>query len=194
MKVRALLASVLFLFILFLGACSKKGINESGGASTTTGWEYNNTENGGFEVVQKYEPETGPGLVFVEGGSFTMGRVEQDLNYDWNNVPRRVTVSPAVYADFQNKAMRLVYGSYISYSTVFAGLWMKHEIENIGNSAIGLHLGYSFSYVRLCYSFDYLFLSSSGLSHSGIHEVSLSFRFPHEAKRKKIEAIKCPKI
>jgi formylglycine-generating enzyme len=65
MKVRALLASVLFLFILILGACSKKGINESGGASTTTGWEYNNTENGGFEVVQKYEPETGPGLVFV---------------------------------------------------------------------------------------------------------------------------------
>ncbi len=105
-----------------------------------------------------------------------------------------ITISPAVYADFQNKAMRLVYGSYISYSTVFAGLWMKHEIENIGNSSISLHLGYSFSYVRLCYSFDYLFLSSAGLSHSGIHEVSLSFRFPHEAKRKKIEAIKCPKI
>ena len=29
----------------------------------------------------------------VEGGSFTMGRVEQDVRYDWNNVPKKVTVS-----------------------------------------------------------------------------------------------------
>ena len=105
-----------------------------------------------------------------------------------------ITLSPAVYADYQNKHIRLIYGSYISYSSVFLGLWMKHELENIGNTAISFHIGYSVSYVRLCYSFDYLLLSSSGLSHSGIHEASLSFRFPHEAKRKKIEAIKCPKI
>ena len=119
MKVRALLASVLFLFILFLGACSKKGINESGGASTTTGWEYNNTENGGFEVVQKYEPETGPGLVFVEGGSFTMGRVEQDLNYDWNNIPRRVTVS-SFYMD-ETEVRNVDYREYLHWvGRVFA--------------------------------------------------------------------------
>jgi type IX secretion system PorP/SprF family membrane protein len=105
-----------------------------------------------------------------------------------------ITISPAVYADFQDKYLRLEYGSYVSYSSVFAGLWLKHELENIGNSSVSFHIGYSFSFVRLCYSFDYLFLSSNGLSHSGIHEASLSFRFPHEAKRKKIEAIKCPKI
>ena len=61
--------------------------------SPTTGWNYNDPENGGFEVVTGYEQATGPGLVFIEGGTFTMGRVEQDLTYDWNNVPRRVTVS-----------------------------------------------------------------------------------------------------
>ena len=72
---------------LFLFSCS----NEK---SSTTGWEYNNSKNGGFEVNNKFHEQiTGPGLVFVEGGSFTMGRVEQDVMYEWNNVPRKVTVS-----------------------------------------------------------------------------------------------------
>ena len=35
----------------------------------------------------------GPGLVYIEGGTFTMGRVEQDVMYDGNNTPRRVTVA-----------------------------------------------------------------------------------------------------
>jgi gliding motility-associated lipoprotein GldJ len=74
--------------LLFLYSCSS---NEK---SSTTGWEYNNSKNGGFETNTKFlEQITGPGLVFVEGGSFTMGRVEQDVMYEWNNVPRRVTVS-----------------------------------------------------------------------------------------------------
>ena len=32
-------------------------------------------------------------MAFIEGGSFTMGRVEQDVMYDWNNIPKTVTVS-----------------------------------------------------------------------------------------------------
>ena len=39
------------------------------------------------------EQQTPPGMNLVEGGSFTMGRVEQDVRYDWNNVPKKVTVS-----------------------------------------------------------------------------------------------------
>jgi gliding motility-associated lipoprotein GldJ len=74
--------------LLFLYSCSS---NEK---SSTTGWEYNNSKNGGFETNTKFSEQiTGPGRVFVEGGSFTMGRVEQDVMYEWNNVPRRVTVS-----------------------------------------------------------------------------------------------------
>lgn len=61
--------------------------------SGATGWEYNNPDNGGFQKVPYYEQETGPGLVLIEGGRFTMGRVEQDVTYDWNNIPRTVTVS-----------------------------------------------------------------------------------------------------
>jgi len=61
--------------------------------SSTTGWSYNEPDNGGFEKVPYEEQETGPGLVLIEGGSFSMGRSEMDVTYEWNNVPRRVTVS-----------------------------------------------------------------------------------------------------
>jgi gliding motility-associated lipoprotein GldJ len=62
-------------------------------ASPTTGWEYNNPDNGGFEVRESAEQATGPGLVLIEGGTYTIGRVEQDVVFEWNNKPRRVTVS-----------------------------------------------------------------------------------------------------
>jgi len=61
--------------------------------SSVTGWSYNEPDNGGFEKVPYEEQETGPGLVLIEGGSFSMGRSEMDVTYEWNNVPRRVTVS-----------------------------------------------------------------------------------------------------
>jgi formylglycine-generating enzyme required for sulfatase activity len=61
--------------------------------SGATGWAYNDEKNGGFERQDYIEQETGPGLVLVEGGTFTMGRVEDDLNFAWDNIPRRVTVS-----------------------------------------------------------------------------------------------------
>lgn len=61
--------------------------------SQTTGWNYNDPDNGGFEYVDYDEQETGPGLVFIEGGTFSMGLHEQDVMYDWNAIPRRVTVS-----------------------------------------------------------------------------------------------------
>ena len=62
-------------------------------ASNTTGWDYNNPKTGGFQKVPFVDQETGPGLLLVEGGSFTMGRAEQDVMYDWNSRAARVTVS-----------------------------------------------------------------------------------------------------
>jgi gliding motility-associated lipoprotein GldJ len=69
--------------------------------SNTTGWEYNNPRNGGFQKVPYFDQETGPGLILVEGGTFTMGRSEQDITYEWNNIPRRVTVSSFYMDQFE---------------------------------------------------------------------------------------------
>lgn len=62
-------------------------------SSNSTGWEYNNPKTGGFQKVPFVDQETGPGLLLIEGGTFTMGRTEQDVMFDWNNRARRVTVS-----------------------------------------------------------------------------------------------------
>ena len=61
--------------------------------SGSTGWAYNFTENGGFERSAYFEQETGPGLIFIEGGTYAMGQVDDDLNYAWDNIARRVSVS-----------------------------------------------------------------------------------------------------
>ena len=53
--------------------------------SGVTGWAYNWEVNGGFEETPYFEQMTGPGLVFIEGGTFTMGQVDDDLEFNWDN-------------------------------------------------------------------------------------------------------------
>jgi len=83
------ISKILFAAVLGFGlmaSCARE-------RSATTGWEFNNPDNGGFQKVPFVDQETGPGLVLVEGGTFTMGQSENDVMYDWNNRPARVTVS-----------------------------------------------------------------------------------------------------
>jgi formylglycine-generating enzyme len=86
------LRTLLVLFLVaFLSGCGLfRGGSES---SRTTGWEYNSEETGNIPYLSGYEQETGPGLVFIQGGTFSMGRVEEDVMYQWDNHPRRVTVA-----------------------------------------------------------------------------------------------------
>jgi hypothetical protein len=46
--------------LTLLTSCFKKDV------SKTTGWEYNNEKNGGFEKPPFKETKTGPGLVLIE--------------------------------------------------------------------------------------------------------------------------------
>ena len=88
------LKSILFSLAIILTLSGCKLIGKGGGeASQTTGWRYNDPKYGGFEVKNAYQQPTGPNLIFVEGGLFLMGRVNEDVDYAWNNAPRRVTVN-----------------------------------------------------------------------------------------------------
>ena len=40
--------------------------------SDVTGWNYNDKNMGGYQVAREKEQRTGPGLVFVQGGTFTI--------------------------------------------------------------------------------------------------------------------------
>ena len=108
------------LVALILAGCGGQDVTSSGKVSTTTGWAYNDPENGGFEVKTAVEQETGPGLMLIEGGTFTMGRVQDDVLYEWNSVPRRVTVS-SFYMDI-TEVRNVDYREYINWLTRVFGL------------------------------------------------------------------------
>ena len=90
MKLNVLVHLVLSLLILSSCNLIKGKKNKS---SSTTGWAYNDPKNGGFEYRSGYSQTSGPGLVYIQGGTFAMGRVEQDVMFEGNNIPRRVTVA-----------------------------------------------------------------------------------------------------
>ncbi|MCQ2336427.1 MAG: SUMF1/EgtB/PvdO family nonheme iron enzyme [Paludibacteraceae bacterium] len=77
---------LLCALVVVASSCNK-------GTSNTTGWKYNDAKYGGFQVVDNYEQDTPPGMVLIGGGTFTMGRVNEDVYTEWNHYPRRVTVN-----------------------------------------------------------------------------------------------------
>lgn len=79
--------------------------------SKVTGWNYNDPDFGGFEKPDYQEQETGPNLVFIKGGTFTMGKVEQDVGYTMNSLPRKMTVH-SFYMD-ETEISNLDYREYL---------------------------------------------------------------------------------
>jgi len=92
------------LGLLSLSSCNK-------GTSSSTGWEYNNSDWGGFEDRDYMGQETGPGMVFVPGGTFVMGNTEQDVMYEHHTFPRRITVS-SFYMD-ETEVRNIDYREYL---------------------------------------------------------------------------------
>jgi gliding motility-associated lipoprotein GldJ len=101
------------IFVLCLLASSCSLIPAKKGGSSTTGWGYNDPKNGGFEYNANYSQKTGPGLVMVQGGTFTMGKVEQDVMFEGNNSPRRITVA-SFYMD-ETEVRNIDWREYLYY-------------------------------------------------------------------------------
>ena len=102
--------SLLAFCAIIISSCGRKG---GGGESSATGWKYNDPEWGGFEK-KSYEGQIdGPNLVLVEGGTFSMGRTSDDPTYEFNNVPRRVTVS-SFYMD-ETEVSNINYREYLHF-------------------------------------------------------------------------------
>ena len=81
--------------------------------SRATGWSIN-SKKGGFQYNVDFEDqETGPGLVFIEGGTFTKGQVQDDVMHDWNNTPTRQHVM-SFYID-ETEVTNLMYLEYLDW-------------------------------------------------------------------------------
>lgn len=105
-----LLMVAAFSTILF--SCNKS--RDYKNSSRATGWSLND-KDGGFQYNPKAkEQETGPGLVFVEGGTFTMGKVQDDPMRDWNNTPTQQHVQ-SFYMD-ETEVTNLTYLEYLDWT------------------------------------------------------------------------------
>ncbi|WP_203226883.1 gliding motility lipoprotein GldJ [Confluentibacter flavum] len=101
---------ILTLSVVLIG-CKKSSSSKN--SSRATGWQINNKE-GGFQYNTSFkEQETSPGLVFVEGGTFTKGRVQDDVMHDWNNTPTQQHVQ-SFYMD-ETEVTNIMYLEYLDW-------------------------------------------------------------------------------
>ena len=105
------LASSVFAFIA-ITACSSSS-SKNANSSRGTGWQINDKQ-GGFQYNTNFkEQPTAPGLVFVEGGTFTMGKVQDDVLHDWNNSPNQQHVQ-SFYMD-ETEVTNMMYLEYLDW-------------------------------------------------------------------------------
>lgn len=96
-----------------LTATSCKKSSSSKNVSRATGWKINAKE-GGFQYNSDFkEQETAPGLVFIEGGTFTKGKVQDDVMHEWNNTPTAQHVQ-SFYMD-ETEVTNVMYLEYLDY-------------------------------------------------------------------------------
>lgn len=106
-KIMSLRFIVIMLLILGFASCSKKSSSQSG--SRATGWNVD-----GKKAMANTKQMPGPGLVFVEGGTFTMGKVEDDVMSDWNNIPTQQHVQ-SFYMD-ETEVTNFMYLEFLDYT------------------------------------------------------------------------------
>jgi gliding motility-associated lipoprotein GldJ len=74
---------------LVLSSCNRS----ISGKSRLTGLSFNEPNSGGYIRSNSFEKHEVPlGMVTIEGGSFTMGQVQDDVMFDWNTTPNQLHV------------------------------------------------------------------------------------------------------
>ncbi|WP_027138433.1 gliding motility lipoprotein GldJ [Gaetbulibacter saemankumensis] len=110
---KVLAFKVLLVLAVSMAITSCKKSSSSKNSSRATGWQINSRE-GGFQYNTDFkEQETAPGLVFIEGGTFTKGRVQDDVMHDWNNTPNQQHVQ-SFYMD-ETEVTNAMYMEYLDW-------------------------------------------------------------------------------
>jgi len=91
-------------------SCNKKSRTHS----ELTGWRFNDPTYGGFTANTNYQGQkVPPGMVLIEGGTFTMGSVQDDVLFDWNTTPTKQQVR-SFFMD-EAEVTNLEYLFYLQY-------------------------------------------------------------------------------
>ncbi|WBX76146.1 gliding motility lipoprotein GldJ [Tenacibaculum ovolyticum] len=114
MKSTFKLFSLLVIISLFATSC-KSGKRGGSGKSSLTGWNFNDPSYGGYiKGEERNSKEAPPGMVHIEGGSFTMGLVQDDVMFDWNTTPKKMHVR-SFYMD-ETEVTNAEYGLFMQYT------------------------------------------------------------------------------
>jgi len=104
------------VFIILLSSALLVSCNNSRDYSNTsraTGIDITGRK-GGPDFTKKFVEETpGPGLIPINGGTFTMGQVREDVMHDWNNTPTQQHVQ-SFYMD-ETEVTNNMYLQYLYY-------------------------------------------------------------------------------
>lgn len=108
-----MLRILLAFFIILSVSCSNK--RDYKNSSRATGWKMIGRIGGSASNYNKTtkEQETGLGLVFIEGGTYTMGRVQDDPISDGNNTPNQQHVM-SFYMD-ESEVTNVMYLEYLDW-------------------------------------------------------------------------------
>ena len=80
---------IILLATLFVSCHNRTNKN----STSLTGWSSKDKAKAGFSESKKYKgQQTPPGMVLIEGGTFTMGHVQDDVLFDWNTTPVKMQV------------------------------------------------------------------------------------------------------
>ncbi|TDE29438.1 gliding motility lipoprotein GldJ [Flavobacterium ranwuense] len=105
-KIMGLRLLISIMLVIGFSSCSKKSSSKN--TSRATGWNMDSKKAGSSKKQQ-----AGPGLVFVEGGTFTMGKVADDVMHDWNNTPTQQHVQ-SFYMD-ETEVTNSMYLDYLDW-------------------------------------------------------------------------------
>ena len=94
------------ILIAGMTSCSKKSSSKN--SSRATGWNVDSKKG-----LSNKKQEAGPGLIFVEGGTFTMGKVQEDVMHDWNNAATQQHVQ-SFYMD-ETEVTNFMYLEYLDW-------------------------------------------------------------------------------
>ncbi|MDB0043451.1 gliding motility lipoprotein GldJ [Flavobacteriaceae bacterium] len=110
---------VLLLSIIITGCNSNNPFKNNKNTSQGYGWKIS-TKDGGFRNTQSFTGQnTGPGLVYIEGGTYTKGNVQDNIMRDWNNTPTQQYVR-SFFID-ETEVTNLMYVEYLYWmNKVFA--------------------------------------------------------------------------
>ncbi|MFV0237567.1 MAG: gliding motility lipoprotein GldJ [Flavobacteriales bacterium] len=105
--------ATLSVSLLALSSCGKKTSDRS---DSLTGWT-DNDETGWYFSGDQDPGQGGPGMVFVEGGTFTKGQTKDNVMHDWNNTPSRQQVRSFYISE--TEVTNRDYKMYLSWLRLF---------------------------------------------------------------------------